>query len=69
VTNLTLTIICAVSVVLLFLVLFAGARRVGCRHCKWEGSYRSWKKEGMCPLCGSTDPPRELGKKGSGQGE
>ncbi len=61
-SNLALTVVCVVSIVLLLLVLLSGARRVGCRHCKWEGSYKAWKKEGKCPFCGSTDPPRELGK-------
>ena len=61
-TNLFLTIICVVSTIFLVLVLLSGARRVGCPNCKWEGSYRAWKKDGKCPFCGSTDPPRELVK-------
>ena len=66
-TNLFLTIICVVSSFFLVLVLLSGARRVGCPNCKWEGSYRAWKKDGRCPFCGSTNLPRELGKRKKGQ--
>ncbi len=59
---LLLIIVFVVSTILLLLVLLSGARKVGCPKCRWEGSYRAWKKEGRCPLCGTTDPPRELNR-------